>query len=181
MYSVIINLVESILTLIAPFLPAAYLYWKSNGFEIEYYYWMGGFAYGTARGYGVTYIEASYRPEPCGYICGIIIIISALISIIININILKSMNYDITYPFQKGAKLILLVGIIAIASMIVWIFYIDFILVVFFFIFSYAVYILFIGAGITIIGSIITLNFSSRPQLGTFDDYQSKKEIIKKK
>ncbi len=146
--------------LISTFLPAAYVRWEFFGTDVDVYYWIWGFY--IAEGTDIEKSSFKFAPEFYGFMCGIEIIIISIITIIKGNSARKG---------KSGGTFLLLMGILAIISMIAWVFAVelaytgriklfDTVLIMNFwdfFDFGIGFYTLFIGANIIIIGSIITM------------------------
>ena len=152
-------MIGGIFILISTFLPAAYVRWEFFGTDMDIYYWIWGFY--IAEGTDKATSSFNFAPEPYGFLWGIVIIIASIITIIKGNSARKG---------ESGGTILLLMGILAIISMIAWVFAVELayterinlfstaLIMNFwdFFDFGIGFYTLFIGANIIIIGSIIT-------------------------
>lgn len=156
----IIVIIGGILTLISVLIPTTYIRWEYSGLDMDIYYWMWGFTY--AQGTEDSISESKFAIEFYGCICAIGIIIASIIAILKGNTIRKG---------NSGGTLAFFMAIIAILTMISWIFAVELYysasIVIFgeqlrlnfwdFFEFYIGVYTLFIGANLIIIGALIKM------------------------
>ncbi len=161
----VISIVGAILTFISVLLPVSHFEFSFFGFTYDEYYWIWGYSHIKVAGWGKSRTGTIFEPEIYGIICGLVIIIASLIALI-----LGGFLCGGKMKSKAGGAGLIIMAIMAILAMVSWIIIINIVyvpseLATWFgassywdiYEMSYGIYVLFVGAGIMILGAIIAL------------------------